>query len=303
LDRLDILSSIKEQKEKIEKAIGDIATNKDAITDLLAKIEGIVDNEGSINETIAGLLQETDGIKAEINDKISSSKDYVDNAFGVLKDTISNIENTLSENKDETKAKLEKLFKEIVSINEKVILKEDFDKNINKVNELITELAEENNVILDFLTQSKNDIADIYKEAKALHLKNVEQDKQIQDLKKATAANKELISNNTINIREDIDELKTSHIEQINALSAELKKLKDEGKNNKSDDATTRSVVERLSDIIDGLLIEDEKVNSRITFVLNELNTKITKLNKRWTAAFIPITICSLALGIVGLMV
>lgn len=303
MNRLEILSSIKEQKEKIEKALGDITTNKDAITDLLAKIEGIVDNEGSISETIAGLLQETDDIKAEINDKISSSKDYVDNAFGVLKDTISNIENTLSENKDETKAKLEKLFKEIVSINEKVILKEDFDKNINKVNDLIAELAEENNVILDFLTQSKNDIADIYKEAKALHLKNVEQDKQIQDLKKATAANKELISNNTINIREDIDRLQTSHIEQINALSAELKKLKDEGKDNKSDDATTRSVVERLSDIIDGLLIEDEKVNSRITFVLNELNTKITKLNKRWTAAFIPITICLLALAIVGLMV
>lgn len=302
MNRLEILSSIKEQKEKIEKALGDITTNKDAITDLLAKIEGIVDNEGSISETIAGLLQETDGIKAEINDKISSSKDYVDNAFGVLKDTISNIENTLSENKDETKAKLEKLFKEIVSINEKVILKEDFDKNINKVNDLIAELAEENNVILDFLTQSKNDIADIYKEAKALHLKNVEQDKQIQDLKKATAANKELISNNTINIREDIDKLKTSHIEQINALSAELKKLKDEGKDNKSDDATTRSVVERLSDIIDGLLIEDEKVNSRITFVLNELNNKITKLNKRWVAAFVPITICLFALGIVALM-
>jgi uncharacterized coiled-coil DUF342 family protein len=145
LNGLEILNSIKEQKEKIEKAIGDITTNKDAITDLLAKIEGIVDNEGSINETIAGLLQETDGIKAEINDKISSSKDYVDNAFGVLKDTISNIENTLSENKDETKAKLEKLFKEIVSINEKVILKEDFDKNINKVNELIAELAVSNN--------------------------------------------------------------------------------------------------------------------------------------------------------------
>lgn len=303
MNGLEILNSIKEQKEKIEKAIGDITTNKDAITDLLAKIEGIVDKEGSINETIAGLLQETDGIKAEINDKISSSKDYVDNAFGVLKDTISNIENTLSENKDETKTKLEKLFKEIVSINEKVILKEDFDKNINKVNELIAELAEENNVILDFLTQSKNDIADIYKEAKALHLKNVEQDKQIQDLKKATAANKELISNNTINIREDIDELKTSHIEQINALSAELKKLKDESKDNKSDDATTRSVVERLSDIIDGLLIEDEKVNSRISIVLDELNTKITKLNKRWVSAFIPVTICLLALAIVGLMV
>lgn len=300
---VEILSSIKEQKEKIEKAIGDITTNKDAITDLLAKIEGIVDNEGSIRETITGLLEETDGIKAEISDKISSSKDYVDNAFGVLKDTISNIENTLNENKDETKAKLEKLFNEIVSINEKVTLKEDFDKNINKINDLIAELTEENNSIVEFLTQSKNDIADIYEEAKALHLKNVEQDKKIQDLKKETAANKELISNNTINIREDIDQLKTSHIEQINALSAELKKLKEEGKDNKSDDATTRSVVERLSDIIDGLLIEDEKVNSRISFVLDELNNKITKLNKRWVSAFIPVTICLLALAIVGLMV
>lgn len=300
---VEILNSIKEQKEKIEKAIGDITTNKDAITDLLAKIEGIVDSEGSIRETITGLLEETDGIKAEISDKISSSKDYVDNAFGVLKDTISNIENTLNENKDETKAKLEKLFNEIVSINEKVTLKEDFDKNINKINDLIAELAEENNSIVEFLTQSKNDIADIYEEAKALHLKNVEQDKEIQDLKKETAANKELISNNTINIREDIDQLKTSHIEQINALSAELKKLKEEGKDNKSDDATTRSVVERLSDIIDDLLIEDEKVNSRISFVLDELNNKITKLNKRWISAFIPVTICLLALAIVGLMV
>lgn len=300
---VEILNSIKEQKEKIEKAIGDITTNKDAITDLLAKIEGIVDSEGSIRETITGLLEETDGIKAEISDKISSSKDYVDNAFGVLKDTISNIENTLNENKDETKAKLEKLFNEIVSINEKVTLKEDFDKNINKINDLIAELAEENNSIVEFLTQSKNDIADIYEEAKALHLKNIEQDKEIQDLKKETAANKELISNNTINIREDIDQLKTSHIEQINALSAELKKLKEEGKDNKSDDATTRSVVERLSDIIDGLLIEDEKVNSRISFVLDELNNKITKLNKRWVSAFIPVTICLFALAIVGLMV
>lgn len=298
----ELFSSILEQKEKLENAIANITTNSDSIKDLVAKVEDVISNEGGVRSIIDDLLAKTDSIKSEVEEKLKESKDSMEGSFDMIKDTISNIETTLVENNADTKTKLEKIFKDLVSINEKIVLKENYDKDISKINKTLASLAEEDKSMSEFLEQTNKDLVDIREETIALHHKNIEQDKQIQDLKKATAANKELISNNTINIREDIDELKTSHIEQINALSAELKKLKDEGKDNKSDDATTRSVVERLSDIIDGLLIEDEKVNSRITFVLNELNTKITKLNKRWVAAFVPITICLFALGIVALM-
>lgn len=295
-------SSIIEQKEKLENAIANITTNSDNIKDLIAKVEDVISNEGGIRSIVDDLLAKTDSIKSEVEEKLKESKDSMEGSFDMIKDTISNIETTLVENNADTKAKLEKIFKDLVSINEKIVLKENYDKDVSKINKTLASLAEEDKAMSEFLEQANKDLVDIREETIALHHKNIEQDKQIQDLKKATAANKELISNNTINIREDIDRLQTSHVEQINALSAELKKLKDESKDNKSDDAVTRSVIERLSDIIDGLLIEDEKVNSRISTILDELNTKITKLNKRWVAAFVPITICLFALGIVALM-
>lgn len=298
----EIFNSIIEQKEKLENAIANITTNSDSIKDLITKVEGIVSNEGGIRSTIEDLLNKTNSIKSEIEEKIKESKDSVEGSFDMIKDTISNIETTLVENTTDTKAKLEKIFKDLVSINEKIVLKENYDKDINKINKTLATLAEEDKSISEFLEQTNKDLVDIHEETIALHLKNAEQDKQIQDLKKETAANKNLISNNTVNIRKDIDKLKSSHAEQINALSAELKKLKDESKDNKSDDAVTRTVIERLSDIIDGLLIEDEKVNGRISAVLNELDGRITKLNKRWIAAFVPITICLFALGIVALI-
>lgn len=299
----EIFNSIIEQKEKLENAIANITTNSDSIKDLIAKVEGVISNEGGLRSTIDDLFAKTDSIKSEIEEKIKESKDSVEGSFDFIKDAISNIEATLVENNADTKTKLEKIFKDLVSINEKVVSKENYDKDINKINKTLAALAEEDKSIAEFIEQTTKDLVDIREETVALHLKNVEQDKQIQDLKKETAANKNLISNNTVNIREDIDKLKSSHAEQINVLSAELKKLKDESKDNKSDDAVTRTVIERLSDIIDGLLIEDEKVNSRISIVLNELNARITKLNKRWVAAFVPITICLFVLGIIGLMI
>lgn len=298
----ELFNSIIEQKEKLENAITNIATNSDSIKDLVAKVEDVISNEGGIRSIVDDLLAKTDSIKSEVEEKLKESEDSMEGSFDMIRDTISNIETTLVENNADTKAKLEKIFKDLVSINEKIVLKENYDKDVSKINKTLTSLAEEDKAMSEFLEQTNKDLVDIREETIALNHKNIEQDKQLQDLKKETAANKELISNNTINIREDIDRLQTSHVEQINALSAELKKLKDESKDNKSDDAVTRSVIERLSDIIDGLLIEDEKVNSRISSVLNELDSRITKLNKRWVAAFVPITICLFALGIVALM-
>ena len=300
----DQIKEVLAQKEQLEAAIKDIAENKENITDLLSKIDNLVGNEGDIRNSVTELLEKTESIKESINDKMSSSKDYVDDAFNMLKDTISNIENTLNENVNETGSKLETLFKEIAAVKEKIVSKEDYEKEVNKINELIADLAEENNAMSEFLKQSTKDVADIYEEAKALHLKNIEQDEQLAKLKNETASNKTLISTNTKKIREDIDNLQAAHSSQLNHLSSEMKKLKEDVKNEiNAGDNSTRAAIERLSDIIDGLLIEDEKVNSRISIVLSELNTKITKLNKRWISAFIPVVICLLALGIVGLIV
>lgn len=299
----ELVNSIIEQKEKLEKAISNIATNSDGIKDLIAKVEGVISNEGGLRSTIDDLFAKTDSIKSEIEEKIKESKDSVEGSFDFIKDTISNIEATLVENNADTKTKLEKIFKDLVSINEKVVSKENYDKDINKINKTLAALAEEDKSIAEFIEQTTKDLVDIREETIALHLKNVEQDKQLQNLKNETASNRSLISNNTKNIREDISRLQSSHSSQINYLSSEMKKFREEVKSEINvGDASTRAAVERLSDIIDGLLIEDEKVNSRISIVLDELDGRITKLNKRWVGAFVPITICLFALGIIALI-
>ena len=167
------IESISALKNELAQAMVDIGTNSDKINSLIGSIDGILKNETVLNETIVDLQGKTDSIRDEIMSKLDES----DESLKGINDAIVDIKDSLAQTTTESNEKISNLLKELESINEKIVNKEDFKKELKKVEQHISSLNTEIDSTLQILSDLGAKVYDLDEEAAALHLKNVEQDK------------------------------------------------------------------------------------------------------------------------------
>lgn len=282
------IESISALKNELAQAMVDIGTNSDKINSLIGSIDGILKNETVLNETIVDLQGKTDSIRDEIMSKLDES----DESLKGINDAIVDIKDSLAQTTTESNEKISSLLKELEAINEKIVNKEDFKKELKKVEQHISSLNTEIDSTLQILSDLGAKVYDLDEEATALHLKNVEQDKRLDELKKGQESNRALISNNTLNIKETIEDLDEMHKKSMQNLADKIAGVKTALESKSSDN---KEAIEKLTTAVEGLLIEDEYLSHRITDVLNTANEKIKKLQDTYVVSQIMLSVSVLA--------
>lgn len=182
--------------------------------------------------------------------------------------------NILKEIAEKSSVSIKEVLNEVVSNLENVELSSEKEEELAKIESDLTS----ENINEDILIEQLNKFNDFIKEeVAAQNKKNVEQDKKMESLKQNIDSNKKYTSNMVKNLKGDIEDLYEVHNGKIDRLT---KRCIEVEKKLSQDHMRDNAAILELSNIVEGLLREDEELSNRMNVTLSVLNKKIDLLKK-----------------------
>lgn len=182
--------------------------------------------------------------------------------------------NVLKEIAEKSSVSVKEVLNQIVSNLENVELPSEKEEELAKIESDLTS----ENIDEDILIEQLNKFNDFIKEeVAAQNKKNVEQDKKMESLKQNIDSNKKYTSNMVKNLKGDIEDLYEVHNGKIDRLT---KRCIEVEKKLSQDHMRDNAAILELSNIVEGLLREDEELSDRMNVTLSVLNKKIDLLKK-----------------------
>jgi hypothetical protein len=182
--------------------------------------------------------------------------------------------NILKEIAEKSSVSIKEVLNQVVSNLENVELSLEKEEELAKIESDLTS----ENINEDILIEQLNKFNDFIKEeVAAQNKKNVEQDKKMESLKQNIDSNKKYTSNMVKNLKGDIEDLYEVHNGKIDRLT---KRCIEVEKELSQDHMRNNAAILELSNIVEGLLREDEELSDRMNVTLSVLNKKIDLLKK-----------------------
>jgi hypothetical protein len=182
--------------------------------------------------------------------------------------------NILKEIAEKSSVSIKEVLNQVVSNLENVELSLEKEEELAKIESDLTS----ENINEDILIEQLNKFNDFIKEeVAAQNKKNVEQDKKMESLKQNIDSNKKYTSNMVKNLKGDIEDLYEFHNGKIDRLT---KRCIEAEKELSQDHMRNNAAILELSNIVEGLLREDEELSDRMNVTLSVLNKKIDLLKK-----------------------